>query len=267
MPIDVLRTGDLDQGAEVHHRHPVADVLDDAHVVGDEQVGQAQPPLEVAEQVQDLGLDADVEGADRLVADEQLRLEDERAGDPDPLPLAAGELVGVPPGVVRLEADQFHHAGHLVGPLLRRAEAVDAQPLADGRRDRRARVERGVRVLEHDLHPAPVALELVALEVGDVVPVEDDSAAGRLDEAEERAPDGRLAAAGLPDQAERLAAPDLEADVVDGLHVADLALEDAAAHREELRQVLDLDEGAVRAGAAVVTGPRLRRSGRPSRSW
>ena len=33
---------DLDDLAEVHHRHAVADVLDDGQVVGDEQVRQAE---------------------------------------------------------------------------------------------------------------------------------------------------------------------------------------------------------------------------------
>jgi hypothetical protein len=43
--------------------------------------------------LRDLGLDRDVEGRDRLVADYEARLEDERAGDPDPLTLAARGLV------------------------------------------------------------------------------------------------------------------------------------------------------------------------------
>ena len=62
---------------------------------------------------------------------------------------------------------------------------------------------------------------------------------------------GRLAAAGLPDEAERLALVDGERDVVDGLDLADGARDDAAgAHREVLDQVLDLEQaGALRGGA------------------
>ena len=81
--------GELGDAAEVHHRDPVADVLDDAHVVGDEDVGQAELALELLEQVQDLRLDRDVERRDGLVADDEVGLEHERPGDPDPLPLAA----------------------------------------------------------------------------------------------------------------------------------------------------------------------------------
>ena len=49
----------------------------------------AEPRLQVQQQVDDLGLDRDVERRDRLVGDEQLGLDGERAGDADALALAA----------------------------------------------------------------------------------------------------------------------------------------------------------------------------------
>ena len=48
-----------------------------------------------SEQIDDLRLDRDVERRDRLVADDQLRLAGQRAGDADALALAAGELVRI----------------------------------------------------------------------------------------------------------------------------------------------------------------------------
>jgi hypothetical protein len=51
--------------------------------------------LEVGEQVEDLGLDRDVESAYRFVEDEEVGFECEGAGDTDALALPAGELVGV----------------------------------------------------------------------------------------------------------------------------------------------------------------------------
>ena len=71
--VQVVRRGQLDDPAEVHHRDPVADVADDRQVVGDEQVGQRELVLEALQQVDDLGLDRHVEGADRLVGDDELR--------------------------------------------------------------------------------------------------------------------------------------------------------------------------------------------------
>ena len=58
-------------------------------VVGDEQISEAEPRLQILEQVDDLRLDRHVERRDRLVADDQLRLDREGAGDADPLTLPA----------------------------------------------------------------------------------------------------------------------------------------------------------------------------------
>ena len=46
----------LDDLADIHDRHPVADVGNHAQVVGDEQVGQPHLFLQILEQVQDLRL-------------------------------------------------------------------------------------------------------------------------------------------------------------------------------------------------------------------
>ena len=53
------------------------------------------PLLEVPDQLQDLGLDRDVEGGRRLVGDEQLRVAGQGHRDHDPLAHAARQLVGV----------------------------------------------------------------------------------------------------------------------------------------------------------------------------
>jgi len=68
-------------------------VADHAQVVGDEQIGQTQLVLQVLQQVDDPGLDGDIQGRDRLVADDKLWIGGQSAGDADALPLPAGELV------------------------------------------------------------------------------------------------------------------------------------------------------------------------------
>ena len=69
---------------------------------------QPELALEVAQQVEDLRLDRHVERGDRLVRDDHLRLERERARDPDALALPARELVRVAVVVLRVEADRVH---------------------------------------------------------------------------------------------------------------------------------------------------------------
>ena len=59
--------------------------------------------LQVLEQVDDLGLDRDVERRDGLVGHQELGVERQRAGDADALALAAGELVGIAVVVLGVE--------------------------------------------------------------------------------------------------------------------------------------------------------------------
>ena len=87
--------------------HAVGDVAHDVQVVRDEDVGEPELALQVLEQVEDLRLHRDVERRDRLVADDQLRVDRERAGDADALALAAGELVREAVVVLRVEADDL----------------------------------------------------------------------------------------------------------------------------------------------------------------
>ena len=56
-------------------------------------------------------LHRDVERADRLVGDDQLRIDGQRARDADPLPLPAGELVRVAAGVTRAQPDRLQQLG------------------------------------------------------------------------------------------------------------------------------------------------------------
>ena len=68
--------------------------------------------------------------------------------------------------------------------------------------------------------------------------VVEDFAAGRFDQPQDRPAGRRFAAAGFADEAQRLAGVDVEADVVDRVHVVDHAGEDAAADREIDLQIL-----------------------------
>ena len=91
--------------AALHDRDSVAEVTDERHGVGDEEAGEAVAGLEVAEEVDDLRADGDVEGADRFVEDEEFGAEGEGAGNVDALALAAGELVRVAAEGGGVEAD------------------------------------------------------------------------------------------------------------------------------------------------------------------
>ena len=67
--------------------------------------------------------------------------------------------------------------------------------------------------------------------MGNILAVEPDAAARRLDQPQDAARHRGFAAAGLADQPERFADAEREADAIDGMHGADLAAQNAAAHR------------------------------------
>ena len=91
-----VRRPQFHQRAEIHHRHAVGDVAHHRQVVGDEQQRETQRFLQFVQQVHHLRLHGHVEGGDRLVADDELRLQHQRPGDADALALAAGKLVRIP---------------------------------------------------------------------------------------------------------------------------------------------------------------------------
>ena len=148
---------------EVHHGDAVRDVLHDRQVVRDEQVGEVELLLQVLEQVEDLGLDRDVERRDRLVAHDQLGPQGERRARPR----SAGA------GRRRTRAGSGCSARGS-GPtssiscwtsvliLFFGTVAVEAERGADDRADRLARVQRRVRVLEDHLHLAAERPQLAA---------------------------------------------------------------------------------------------------------
>src|SRR6185312_6921591 len=155
----------------------------------------------------------------------------QRPCDADALPLAAGELVRVVLHLIRPQSDLFEQLGDPLALRAAGSDAVDAERLADNIAGSHPWIERGERVLEDDLHGAPDRTQLGLAEVGNVALVQPDAAAGRLDQAQDAACHGRFAAAGLADKAQCFADAKRETDTVDRMHDADLAAQDAAAHR------------------------------------
>ena len=90
--------------------------------MGDEDIGQAESRLEVEQQIEDLGLDRDVERRDGLIADDQLGLERDRPGDADALALAAGEFMRIAARAHRPEPHDLEQLADPAPPLRPSAE-------------------------------------------------------------------------------------------------------------------------------------------------
>src|SRR5699024_5125541 len=77
--------------------------------------------------------------------------------DPDALTLTSGELMRVPVGEVRLEADAFEQLGGVLDTVAAAGEVTVHLPgFGDDIADGHARVQGGVWVLEDDLNSPPI---------------------------------------------------------------------------------------------------------------
>ena len=107
------------------------------------------------QEVQDLRLDGDVERRNRLIGDDETRVERERACDPNSLALSTAERMGVAPHVLWTQTDEAEQFRDAVHPLLGALDPVYEQGLANDIQQRHARIERRERVLKDHLHLPP----------------------------------------------------------------------------------------------------------------
>ena len=74
----------------------VAEMLHHGKIVGNEQIGQLILFPEIQQQVADLGMDGHIQGRGGFVADDELCIGDQGAGNGRPLALSPGKLKNVP---------------------------------------------------------------------------------------------------------------------------------------------------------------------------
>jgi hypothetical protein len=210
----------------------------------------------VAQQVDDLRLDRDVERRDRLVGDDEAGPDRERPGDADALALAAGELVRIAAHQLGGEADQGHQLRDPGGARGAAAcEPVHDQRLGDDVLAAHARIKRGEGVLEDRLGLAAEPTQPSLRQAGDVAALEQDLAFAGIRQAEDAATHRGLAGAGFPHQAHGLAVADGEGHVLDRTDMQTGAAERALAGVEPFAQPAHLEQrrrgGGDRHGTAL----------------
>ena len=104
----------------------MSDLGHHAEIVRDEQDAHADLLLQAAQEIQNLGLDGDVERRGRLVGDEQRGVARQRQRDHDALAHAAGHFVRIliEPPLRRRNLDELQHA---LGPRPRLAPGTPAR--------------------------------------------------------------------------------------------------------------------------------------------
>ena len=221
----------LDDDPVAQDDHVIGERPHHFQIVADEQVGEIVPPLQLAQEIDDLRLHRHVERARRLVEHDEFGLEHQRPGDGDALPLAARELVRIALHGLGIEPDLDERLAHSCPALFRIEAALDGEPLLDDLQDRQPRAERAVRVLEHDLHVLAQRPHVACVEVLDVAAEVDDRAL-RRDEPQQRQAERGLARTRFADHAQRLSGAHLDRHAVHRLDMADDPPEEPALDRK-----------------------------------
>ena len=90
--IELRRRSGFDDLSQIHHCHPIRRVSNDAQVMGDHDLCDTEPFLQLAQELEHPRLHGDIERRRRLVEQEQLRFDREGACNANPLPLPTRKL-------------------------------------------------------------------------------------------------------------------------------------------------------------------------------
>ena len=250
--------GDLADLAQVHDGHPLGHVAHQAQVVGDEEVGEIELPLQAQEQVDHFALHRDVQGRGGLVQQDHRRVRGQGPGHGHDLPLPAAQGPGVFVEIVQGQLHHFQEPGHLFQAVAH-LRPVDAQGQLQDLLHCVPRVQRGSWILEDDLDLLLELLGALAVLEDALAPVLDAAGGGGV-HAHGGVGHGALARARLPHQAHRLPLVDGQGDPVhrldrDGLASAQVLVADD----EVLFQIPVLENG--------VHGGRTGRLHRVEAAW
>ena len=205
--------------SQKHDADPVRNMTHHREVVTDKQISQAPLRLQLSQQIQDLVLYRDVQGRNRFIADDQIRICRDGSRDPDPLPLSPRKLVGIAVEEFSRNADRFHQLQHPFGRLLlRSADFIGFQRLRDQIPDRHARIQGRVRILENQLEFSPVAAEFFLFQTCNRLSSHQDLPGIRLNQADQEASESGFAAARLSHKSQSLPFTDPEGYIRDRVY-------------------------------------------------
>jgi len=214
LPVEIILVRQLNDAAQVHHGNPVRYMMNDIEVMGDKKIGQPEIFFQIAKQIQNLRLDGSIERGNRLVRDDQLRLQRQRPGDSDALPLSSAELVGIASGLFFAEANLLHQLKHFFFPLSSIGRPENCERLGNDALDGFPRVQRRIRILKNHLYAPPVRLYILRCQGNNIPASERNTPLVRLLQPDQKARHRGFAAPRLADEPQRFSLEDLKIDAV-----------------------------------------------------
>ena len=257
LTIERLPVRNLNHLTQIHNGNAIGDVLYDGQVVGDKQIRGTELVLQFLEQVQNLGLNGNIQSGNRLVADNQLGLQRKSAGNADTLTLTAGELMRIAVDVLGVQSNDVEKLADALNALLLGTHAMNGHGLGDNLSDGHTRVERSIRILEDKLHLATHVLDLMLAHLGNIFALEEHLTGGRLGQTHDGAARRGLAATRLANQTKGLARINLKRDVIYSRDdtLGEALGEHAGLSGKLLREVLDLQQRSALVGICHYASP------------
>ncbi|KAF1006586.1 MAG: hypothetical protein GAK32_02445 [Pseudomonas fluorescens] len=183
--------------------------------MGDEQAGQFQPCLEIAQQREDLCLYRNVQCRHRLIAHQHLRVARQGPGDGNALALAARQFQWATRQQAGFQAYQLEQFQAASGPFAAR-QPTDLQCLVEYAGHGVPWVERALRVLEHHLNALTLFAPLPSAQAVPGATVEPHIAGVGRFQAQQHAGDSGFAGTGLTHDSQRFAGAQTETGIVHG---------------------------------------------------
>ena len=210
----------------------IGHVGDDAEVMGDQQHGHVELGLQLAKQLQNLGLYGDIESRGRFIGDDQRRPADQCHGDDGALAEAPRQLERIHAiGAFRiLKARQRQHLFGLTANFRSGKIGVDFQRFADLVADRVQGRQRRHRLLKNHGNAAPAQFPVllrIAWQCGEIDRgsgefgiAEENASVGDLGDGRQNSHDGvgdhRFPRSGFADQSRHFSGQDSQAGALDG---------------------------------------------------
>lgn len=228
--------GLLDEMALAEDEDLAGHVLNDGEVMGNEEEGEVGLGAELAEEVEQACLDGDIEGADRFVADEDLRLDGEGAGEEDALALAAAQFGREAVDGLAGEVDLVEELEDALSPLeAGEAGKVNGEGFAEQLFHGEAWIEGVPWILKDHLDALADGEELARGQAGDVGAFEEDAAGEWAKQADEGFSEAAFTGAALADEGGGLAGGKGEGQIMDDRLVGDVGEGEVADLQERRR--------------------------------
>ena len=100
---------------QIHHRNTIADMPNHGKIVGDKEISQVELLLQLLQQIYHLRLDRNIQRRNRLITNNEGRLQSQSTCHANTLALTAGKLMWITAGKCWV---QLHHFKQMLNTLL-----------------------------------------------------------------------------------------------------------------------------------------------------